>query len=111
MTAAAAAAAGGCTGMAAGAATPAAGGFLEFWRRFARRIGFAVGDDGFALGCLLADFGAPVFEPDLKGRATHGKFYQNKPFLPLKNPSDKIILFLILLQDERRRWMRYNAYI
>jgi hypothetical protein len=66
MTAAAAAAAGWCTGMAAGAAPPAAGGFLEFRRRFARRIGFAVGDDGFALGCLLADFGAPIFEPDLQ---------------------------------------------
>jgi hypothetical protein len=82
----AAAAAGGCTGMAAGAAAPAAaaGGFLEFRRRFARRIRLAVGDDGFALRCLLADFGAPVFEPDLQGRVTHETFYQCKPFLPLK---------------------------
>jgi hypothetical protein len=73
------------TGMAArAAAPPAAGGFLEFRRRFARRIRFAVGDDGFALRSLLADFGTTILEPDLQmknfiikllcGQKNHGKF-------------------------------------
>jgi len=55
-----------CAGMAARTAPAAARGFLEFGRRFACRIGFAVGDDGFALRRLLPNFSAPVFEPNLE---------------------------------------------